>query len=304
METDAMKFLTRLCLMLMLLPLTCLPVVAEEIVAEETVAEGETGENTAEQGTHNEVDNPYFSRGHIFFAGGYFQDADANISATIKPLPEVGLDLGDLGVDESDTTWYAEYRWNFAEKWGLTAAAQAYSGRGGIALEKDISFGGEEFPAGISLDTELDINVYFLDLMYHIYHSDRARISIGGGIHAFDFEAKMTGKAFIDDVEAVNSQARSELLAPLPNVRIQGLYAINDRWALMANLGWLSAAYDEYDGKFTYLHLRTHYRLGERFGVAVGYQLTNVDVTRETKQKEINYDVEFSGPSLTFTYAL
>jgi hypothetical protein len=253
------------------------------------------------------VVHPYLNRKHIFMAGAYWQEADAEIRETRDPLPRVALNLGHLGVDETDTTWYVEYRYRFGERWSLVAAGQSFSGSGEIGLTRDINFGRVTFLAGSSLRTELDVNTYFLDVMYHAYKTSRAEIAVGGGLHVFDFDASVKGNLTLENRFVDRSRelvaSNSDLLAPLPNLRLQAFYGITDRWAIMGNMGWLSANVDEWEGHFSYIHLRTHVRLWENVGLAIGYQFTDVDVSRDRRRNSSEYDIEFTGPSAMITLA-
>ena len=96
--------------------------------------------------------------------------------------------------------------------------------------------------------------------------------------------------------------AALELLAPLPNIRLQGFYALDSRWSLNGSLGWMSANIDEWSGDFLYLSGRVQFRFTDRLGVALGYQFTDVDVRRKQRNRQSEYDLEFSGPSLQLTY--
>jgi hypothetical protein len=90
----------------------------------------------------------------------------------------------------------------------------------------------------------------------------------------------------------------------LPNLRFQGFYALNHRWGLILTGGWLSASYDDYDGDFTYLHLRTTYRVTDHFSASLGYQYTSFDLTHEkSRYRETEFDVDMDGPTIVFSYA-
>ena len=93
----------------------------------------------------------------------------------------------------------------------------------------------------------------------------------------------------------------SDLLAPLPNLRLQGFYAFTPRLAALASVGWFSASYDEYDGRFLYWHLRGHLLLTDHFGISLGYQVTDVDVSRDGKRRYEEYEIDFTGPTLQLT---
>jgi hypothetical protein len=115
---------------------------------------------------------------------------------------------------------------------------------------------------------------------------------------ATSFESRV----FINDRERVGSRASDDLLAPLPNLRLQGFYAFSSKWALTTSLGWLSFNYDEYEGAFTYLHLRTTYRFSDRFGAALGYQYLDMDFSQNDAEGKVGLEAIFSGPSLHLTY--
>ncbi|MEP4147639.1 MAG: hypothetical protein ABJL54_10480 [Halioglobus sp.] len=240
-------------------------------------------------------------------AGGYWQEAQAEIRETRGSLPRVGLNLATLGVDEDDGTWYLEYRYRFNDRWSFVGAGQRYTSNGAIGLERDINFAGVVFPAGVSLNTRIRVDTYFADLMYRVYRTPRAAVAIGGGLHIFNFDASLLGQTSIQNRLVDRSReiiaSSSTLLAPLPNLRLQGYYAITDHWAIAGNVGWMSANVDEWDGSFRYMHLRTHLKINKYVGIALGYQLTDVDVSRERRTASSEYDIKFSGPSLMLTVA-
>jgi hypothetical protein len=67
-------------------------------------------------------------------------------------------------------------------------------------------------------------------------------------------------------------------------------------------MGWMSANVDEWSGDFLYLFGRLQFLFTDKFGLALGYQFTDVDVSRDQRRRKSEYDMEFSGPSLQLTY--
>jgi len=263
---------------------------------------GVAGTEAGEQPLH-----PHLSRKHTFFIGAFFQEAHAEMRETVDPLPRARVNLGHLGVDETDTSWYIEYRGRLWDRWGVAAGAQNFTGQGTIENGTEFNFDRITYPVGARLHTTLDVDTYFFDFEYQVYRSNRAEFRVGLGIHAFEFDAKITGtlsggRERLFGWERERAVGASDLLAPLPNLRISGFYAFTSRWSVGAAAGWFSANVDEWDGQFIYLHARTHYRFTEHFGIGMGYQLTDVDVTRERQRRESEYDVKFTGPTLHLTY--
>ena len=245
----------------------------------------------------------YFRSKHVIGVGATYQDADAEIRASRTGLPEIALDLDTLGVDDTHTSWALEYRWRFSPKWMLVALAYTFDEDGGRTVERDFNFDGVEFQAGAAVDTSMAIDTYILDVLYRVHRSDRLEILVGGGLHAFDLDTSIEGRAFVGDRFRERASASSELLAPLPNLRAQVFYSLGGRWGLGGALGWLSANYDDYDGSFFYAHPRIGYWFGERWAATLGYQYVDIDLTYDkSSTKEIEFDASFTGPTFFLNY--
>ena len=246
--------------------------------------------------------HPYLDQKHTILLGGFRENVDARVYADADRAGTVGVDLGDLGMDEIDNSWMLEYRYRLGEKWQISAGAFTFRNSGTIAAERDFSFDGVDFKAGVVLDSELQVDTYIVDVLYKVYDSNRAEILVGGGLHIFDLSTEIETRLFVEDESKTGQRGENELMAPLPNLRMQGFYALTPKWALSATLGWLSITYDDYDGSFSYLHARTSYHFTDRFGVSLGYQYIDVDFTRDRERGETGFDASFHGPSLVLSY--
>ncbi len=130
---------------------------------------------------------------------------------------------------------------------------------------------------------------------------------VGAGLHAFDFEAAITGTVGIEgdgieDGTFETTKAAADVLAPLPNLRAGATFLITQRWEVTADAGWLSLEIDDIDGSYIYLNIGTEYRFTDRFGIGASYQLSKIDVTSTNSDGLDAIDVEFSGPSIYLTY--
>lgn len=232
-----------------------------------------------------------------------FQTAEADLRATAGNLPETKVDLGDLGIGDDDWSWALEGRWRFHPRWSLVGLAYRFSQDGERSVQRDFNFDGKEFQAGASVDTEVSINTYILDVMYTVFNSPRAEVMIGGGIHAIDLEASIKGRAFVGEFEREAATGTSDLLAPLPNFRAQAYYKFSENWGAALYAGWLSADYDDYDGGFTYIHPRVAWGFGDNWGVTLGYQYVSVDITqKKSSSRENEFNLDFKGPTLFLDY--
>jgi len=244
---------------------------------------------------------------HIFRLGAYRQEADLNARSSVAQLPALEINFGDeLGLDDKNTAPFINYRWRFGEKWSTNLVYQRLELTGSATTVRDFNFDGEEFTAGVAVDSEFNVNTYLIDLTYSFIRNDRWELSAGVGVHAFDFETAIAGQAGIrnDEDEAVTdfATASASVLAPLPNLRGSATYLITPRWEVRGNIGWLSLKIDDIDGAYLFASIATEYRVTDRFGIGASYQIANMDVTEDTGTASTNIDLNLEGPSVYITF--
>ncbi|MFT4767898.1 MAG: hypothetical protein ACI8RN_001028 [Glaciecola sp.] len=244
-----------------------------------------------------------FDRKHMLSVGMTRQSTSTSISATSENFDPVIIDMDELGVGERDYSYFVDYRYRLKPKWSIFAGTYQFSGSGESVTERDINYDGIEFTTGSELSSELNIDVYILDILYTVHRSENVEIMFGGGIHAFDLGAEISGSVRIDDQSSEVRRASSTLLAPVPNLRGAATWSLSDKFGVSLVAGWLSADVNEYSGDFVYGHLRGHYQISDRFGASLGYQITNIDISQQRSRGELAFDTDLDGPTLTLTYS-
>ena len=239
---------------------------------------------------------------HTFILGFYDQDVDAGIFSRKANGQSIAVDTDKLGIGEAKTDWTFEYRYRLTDKWVLSASVYNYNGGTSVFVSQEFEFDGVVFEAGAELKTSTDIDTYMFDALYEVYGSDRAQLLVGGGLHLFDISSSIKTRVFAGDENQTAARAGNDLLAPLPNLRLQGFYAFSPKWAVVTTLGWLSFNYDEYDGAFTYVNVRATYQIGKGFGAGLGYQYTDMDFTRTNDSGKAGIDAQLNGPSVYLAY--
>ena len=248
--------------------------------------------------------HPQLTTKHMFMLGGYRQSFDGSLYANRDNPPEADLKIGGLGIDNTENSFMAEYRFRLNNKWMFTLGAYRFDTDGRIVAGQDFTYDGVEYEVGARLDTNVAVDTYMVEALYSVYKTDRAQIMVGGGLHMFDFSASIKSKVIVGDQELTVSEGSDDILAPLPNLRLQGFYALSPKWALAASIGWLSASYNDYSGAFSYLHARTTYRFTERFGASIGYQFVDVELDHDKTNGEVGIDLQFEGPTVIMSYSL
>jgi hypothetical protein len=251
-----------------------------------------------------EAINPVLDDKFTFKVGYLRNDLKGDITVSRPPLPETPIDLETLGLDETTSTPWAAFRWRLGERWSLNFSFNRWDSDGSATVNKDFNFKGQEYVAGANISAKLTADAYIMDVAYAFHKSDRSEAGIGLGLHAFDLSAEIEGSLQLEDEPIVEFGRQSdELIAPVPNLRLYGIYAFTDKLSIKADGGWLSASYGDYDGAFTYLSGALEYRFTQRFGAGLGYQYTNVGVKYEDGLKKDDYDFQFDGAQAYLTYS-
>jgi opacity protein-like surface antigen len=249
--------------------------------------------------------HPQLTNTHTFLLGGFQQDVDAAFYADAdnQNIPSAKIDLGDLGMDETDFSWLAEYRYRMSDKWLFSVGGYKFDTSGSLEANKTFNYDGVEFEAGVDIESELSTSTFIFDAMYKVYDSDRANVFVGGGVHFTDVETELKGRINIGDVAGSGKRAGDTLLAPLPNLRAHGIYAFSPKWSVSGSVGWLSMNIDDYEGSFSYLSARLSYLLTDHLGLGLGYQYLDMDFSVQRKNGEAGVDIQFNGPSAYISYS-
>ena len=255
-----------------------------------------------------EAINPSLDDQFTFRLGYQRNELEGDITISRPPLPEIPVDLGVMGLDgETDSAWLS-FRWRFSEKWALSFIYDRFQedGSNGGVLGS-FPWDGEEIPVGARLESHLKADAYIINLSYAFYKNDHAEFGAGIGLHAFDLEADLRAYLMVDDVDVEltdpDSGPAADLIAPVPNLRLYGIYAFGPKTSLRADAGWLSANYDDYEGAFTYLSASVEYRFTARLGAGIGYKYTNVDLTYDPGNKKDEFNFKFDGAQVYLTYS-
>ena len=247
--------------------------------------------------------NPVLTDTHTLNVGVYDQSSDITVSSTRDGDQKQDIDLERLGLDDEYLAFTASYRWRINDRWSVELAWFTFESDSSSVIEDTFTFDGQEFRVGANLDLTFSVDSFLLDAFYSVYKSDNAELRLGAGLHSFDFDLEFKASAGVDDVGVSGSFADEDLLAPLPNLRIDGLYAFSDRWSIYAGAGWLSANYGDYEGRYLFTNVKVAYRIIDGLSLALGYQIVDTDVTYSGSRREIDVETDYHGPTAYLSYS-
>jgi hypothetical protein len=248
--------------------------------------------------------NPVLDDKFMFRLGGLRNDMEGTVTVLRQPLPETPVDVEDIGLDTDQTSPWGSVRWRFGERWALNFHYDRFDQDGEQDVETEFNFDGIVYPVGARIETTFRADAYILDVTYAVWKQRNYELGLGLGIHAFDLDLGIRGTVSVGDEVLELGNAEEELLAPVPNLRLFGIYAFNEKVSLSGSAGWLSMSYKDWDGDFFYIRGLVEYRFSGHWGLGAGYQYTNVDVEHKRDNGDFEeYDVELSGFQAYISYS-
>ncbi len=237
-----------------------------------------------------------------FTLAAFNQKPEATVQSTAPGDTPIKIDLGDLGLDDSDVIAQLAARWRFKNKWALTFGYSDFGLSSRETISQEFNYEGVTYPVEASLTTSLDLGVYIVALDYAFHRSDRTEWGIGAGIHALDLG--MGFKATLNDLTPLESTG-DNFLAPLPNIRMYGRYAFSPKLLGSASVGWLSLEVGDYDGSILISILSLDYRFSDRWSAGISYQFSEFKLTVDNGgANDSKYDVGLGGASLSLKYSI
>jgi hypothetical protein len=215
---------------------------------------------------------------------------------------EYKIDIDNLGLDTDVKSYWLEMKWRPFKRWAFITEYFSYSETGSNSRSVETVYENTIFGANARLDTSFDIDILSISTAYRIVDDQNYAIDFGVGLHTLDisFAIEGAGDFYIDDniSSASSTKETADLLAPLPNIMLFGTYAFNEKWAVSGRVGWLSLNYEDYQGDLLRANAVIDYRPFENFGLGLGYNFSELDVTREQRLHSESFDMDFSGPIL------
>jgi len=256
-------------------------------------------------GSLAQAEKPAFGETFMFSLGGMEHRAKATFQSTREGRPPIELDMNDLGMDPKTTTFWAGVAWQFADSWGLSASYSGFRSDGLVSTTEDGNFGDIDWSVNTTLDSELDLDLFIIDLHWDFLNTERTHLGIGLGLHIADIStgidatlnADINGQPLDPPVDLGNSAAA--VTAPLPNIFVRGGHRFGDSFYLLGTLGYFDLKVDDIEGELITARAALEWRPGAgRFGVGVGYQFVDMVVAEESDERFERYDMEFYGPVL------
>lgn len=229
------------------------------------------------------------------FAG---KDTDITVDAG-KGIENLPIDLErDFSLNDNEGTPSFNLRWRFGEKWSLATQYFGSKRKNSATLERDIEWEDEIFRVGgrVEAGFEFDVTRLFLGRTFHT--GPRHEFGAGVGLHWMEASSGISGEAFVDDTSIGFVKRRSDASAPLPNLGLWYLYAINPEWAIQARVDGLSASVGDYSGLLINSAIELGWQPWDHIGFSLQYNFFRLDIEVDDSDWRGDLDARWGGPYL------
>jgi hypothetical protein len=242
-------------------------------------------------------DNPNLTSTLVFGAGTFFIN-NAATQASLESSSGVGaiVDFENvLGLQKESWVPFFYGRWRTSERWRVEAEYFNLNRSGFKVLGQDVTWHGQTFPAGSSVDCKFDFADVRVSVGYSFYKTQDKELGIALGAHVADVNAEIAASGV--------SGIAGKVLAPLPVVSLFGGFAMTDQWAVAARFDAFSLTYDPYHGHLYDLGLDLLWNPWRHIGFGAGFRSLQMQGGVSSSKFTGDIDVSFSGPVVYMTAA-
>lgn len=223
----------------------------------------------------------YLSEKFFLDLGIYFPNRDTRlgVDGVISGINDDFEFKRVAGLKEGDETFSADFGWRFGKKWSLLMQYFKSTGSAGAVLTEDIEWKDVVFAQGSSavVGQEFSVTRVFFGREF----DSRLRHDFGAGLgfHILKFRAFIDGEIIVaGGPNALHADSVSHN-QPLPNIGIWYKYSMSPRWVFRSRFDWLDASFDKYDGSLINFSIGVNYKMSEKFGVGLNYNIVELDAT-------------------------
>jgi hypothetical protein len=210
----------------------------------------------------------------IVDAGWFFMSTDMRVRVDGETSEAVGSD-----VDYDDTFGIGDFdRFRLEGSWRISARhlvrAMYFENNRSAArsLERDVEFGGETFPIGVTVNARSDLTVAQLSYEYAFLRRDSYELAGSIGVHYVDMGLGLDATVAAQGGSAsrsLNEDAATQ--APLPVLGLRGLWQLPYNFYVTGQVQYFYLEFDPYSGSLIDLKASLVWQLTDHVGIGIAY---------------------------------
>jgi hypothetical protein len=233
-----------------------------------------------------------------FELGGYFPAISSDIKVNVG---DTTIDLENfLGLSENESVARLDGYWRFAKKHRLGFGYYGLRRDATHGFSDTVTIGGEEWPIGAQVSTELDMDFISIAYAYSFFQNEKWEIAGTIGAYWVQVETTIALAASIgcpgdDCLEASDRFVSETVEAPLPLIGLSFDYYITPKWMTTFKAGYFQLSLDKFSGKILNVGAKLEYQFTKMFGLGLGYDAFRLNVDGEDAGDTAEIDYKYSG---------
>ncbi|HEY4370091.1 MAG TPA: hypothetical protein VGN07_22865 [Steroidobacteraceae bacterium] len=233
------------------------------------IACGATGAVHAAEAERNPLESKV-----IVEAGWFLMATDMRVRVDGETTASTGsnVDFDDtFGIGDFDR-FRAEMSWRIAPRHLVRAMYFQNNRTASRALDRDVEFGGETYPVGVTVDARSKLTVAQLSYEYAFLKRDNYELAGGIGVHYIDMALGLNATVAGQGGSASrNLDQEATTQAPLPVLGLRGLWRLPHDFYASAQVQYFYIELDPYKGSLIDLKASLVWQFSDHVGVGVAY---------------------------------
>jgi hypothetical protein len=251
--------------------------------------------------SHKKIILPWFVERFKISAGALYLVNKTNIQVGISGREGTDIDAEkDLGFNKEIVTFLANFQWRISRRSRITLDYYGIKRSSTHTLQKDIIFEDNTYPVNASVKSFFNTDIYQFSYGYAILSKPKYEAGLFVGTHIVGAKSGISlngngaGGAVSNDFG---------FTAPLPDIGIWGGYATSNRFAINANVSYLSLTINTTTGRLLAFNLTFTYKLIKQLDLSLGY--SGLDFRVNTSKKDVtgNFKWGYNGPALAVNFS-
>jgi opacity protein-like surface antigen len=160
--------------------------------------------------------------------------------------------------------------WRWANQHSLNFSWYNVDRTGYKSINDDIQFGDQNFPAGIALASDLNIDLYRLLYRYGLARTEDVDLDVGAGLYYGKIKMSLTADATVGSVSRGTRKA-TDLGAPMPTAGLLLNAKLTDRLRGIFSADFFYFSFNDWEGSQTDVQIGLEYRLAKNWTLGAAY---------------------------------
>lgn len=210
----------------------------------------------------------------IVDAGWFFMSTDMRVRVDGETGDAVGSDIDyddTFGIGDFDR-FRLEASWRIAPRHLLRGMYFQNNRSASRSLERDVEFGGETFPLGVTVDARSELTVAQVSYEYAFLKRDLYEVAGGIGVHYVDVSLGLDATVAAQGGSVSRSlDEEATTQAPLPVLGLRGSWRLPHDLYVSAQVHYFYLEFAPYSGSLVDFTASLVWQFSDRVGIGVAY---------------------------------